>query len=117
MSWLDKLMAGHSKRGETAKETALESYKQKLKNIVYDEDLVEELAPVFAKLHGNEGFDKVFELLESKEQQICAISGGEWHTQETDPQKQTHDSDATDEEEETETLSAEEILAKKYESQ
>lgn len=113
MSWLDKLMNGHKGREERAKEDSLETYKAKLKGIVYDDELVNELAPLFAKLHGQEGFDKVFELLETKEQQIAAISGGDWHSQHTDLQ---HNEEPSAKEEPTKktSLTAEQILENKY---
>ena len=115
MSWLDKLMSGHKGRDERAQGDALETYKTKLKGIVYDEELVEELAPIFAKLHGNEGFDKVMELLETKEQQICAISGGDWEKQITSDE---HEEITTPEQDEnTNSLTADEILANKYKSE
>jgi hypothetical protein len=37
------------------------------------------------KLHATEGFSTIYELLEAKEKQIEAISGGDWFKQETDP--------------------------------
>ena len=43
---------------------------------VYDEELAKEIAPVFAAMEGQEGFDKLIELLDSKEKQIEAISKG-----------------------------------------
>ena len=43
---------------------------------VYDEELAQEIAPVFAAMEGQEGFDKLIELLDSKEIQIEAISKG-----------------------------------------
>ena len=59
-----------------------------LEKFVYDPELAKELAPVFVSLLGVEGFDKVIELLETKEKQIEAISGSSQH-QQTDPwQKQ-----------------------------
>ena len=59
-----------------------------LERFVYDPELAKELAPVFVGLLGVEGFDKVIELLETKEKQIEAISSGSQH-QQTDPfQKQ-----------------------------
>lgn len=59
-----------------------------LERFVYDPELAKELAPVFVSLLGEEGFDKVIELLETKEKQIEAISGGS-QPQQTDPlQKQ-----------------------------
>lgn len=56
---------------------------ERLNKLVYDEELVKELLPVFVKLHTAEGFSKVWEVLEAKEQQIEAISGGDWFKQET----------------------------------
>lgn len=47
-----------------------------LEKFVYDPELAKELAPVFVSLLSAEGFDKVIELLETKEKQIEAISSG-----------------------------------------
>ena len=47
-----------------------------LEKFVYDPELAKELAPVFVSLLSVEGFDKVIELLETKEKQIEAISSG-----------------------------------------
>ena len=58
-----------------------------LERFVYDPELAKELAPVFVSLLGAEGFDKVIDLMETKEKQIEAISGSQH--QQTDPlQKQ-----------------------------
>jgi len=46
-----------------------------LERFVYDPELAKELAPVFVSLLNAEGFDKVIDLLETKEKQIEAISG------------------------------------------
>ncbi len=114
-NWLSKLMTGHGKRTENAKVDALASYKAKLKGLVYDDDLVAELAPVFAALHGTDGFDKVVELLETKETQIQAISGGEWFEQETGKDEEEFNNDESDKSgEEEENLTAEQILENKY---
>ncbi len=110
---LDKLLSGFGKKHEVAKDNALAMYKDKLKGLVYDEDLVTELAPIFAKLHGSEGFDKVMSLLETKEQQITSISGGEWFQQESDDNQHQDKKDDTSQEE-NKTLTAEEILAEKF---
>lgn len=112
---LDKLMAGFGKRHDKAKEDALSSYKTKLKGLVYDNDLVEELAPIFARLHGSEGFDKVMSLLETKEAQITSIAGGEWFKQESSDGDNTQETQKqASDEEQTKTLTAEEILIQKY---
>ena len=59
-----------------------------LERFVYDPELAKELAPVFVSLLSVEGFDKVIDLLETKEKQIEAISGSS-QQQQTDPwQKQ-----------------------------
>ena len=59
-----------------------------LERFVYDTELAKELAPVFVSLLRAEGFDKVIDLLETKEKQIEAIGGSSQH-QQTDPlQKQ-----------------------------
>ena len=58
-----------------------------LERFVYDPELAKELAPVFVSLLNVEGFDKVIDLMETKEKQIEAISGSSH--QQTDPlQKQ-----------------------------
>jgi hypothetical protein len=58
-----------------------------LERWVYDPELAKELAPVFVSLLSAEGFDKVIDLLETKEKQIEAISSSQ--QRQTDPwQKQ-----------------------------
>lgn len=114
MGWLDKLMAGHGKKAEQAKEQAVVDYTSKLKGLVYDDDIVAELAPIFAALHGTKGFDKVVELLDTKEQQIASISGGEWFKQESGEQSGTDKNTQEDKKDAKAPLSAEEILELKY---
>ena len=58
-----------------------------LERFVYDPELAKELAPVFVSLLSVEGFDKVIELLETKEKQIEAIGSGSNHQSNPD-QKQ-----------------------------
>lgn len=119
-TWLDKLLGGHKDKAQKTGEEVLDKYKDKLMSIVYDKELVDELAPIFAKLHTAEGFDKVFELLETKEQQINAISGGDWFEQQTgddDKEIDTQDSKDKDEPKDKPSLSAEEILKQKYNPQ
>ena len=113
MSWLEKLKKGHKQLAQGAQESNLEMYKQKLKGIVYDDEIVAELAPIFAELHSAEGFDKVFELLTTKEQQIEAISGGDWLNKEEEDKGKK---EITNEEqaEESEVKSAEDILKEKF---
>lgn len=113
MSMFDKLMGGFGKKAETQHTDALEVMKKKLAGIVYDDELVNELAPIFAKLSTHEGFDKVVELLESKEAQLEKVAGGEWTHQETDGDS-NKENKSSDEDDKSETLSAEEILAQKY---
>lgn len=96
----------------------LEHYKSALKNIVYDESLIDELAPIFSKLHDIEGFDKVFGLLEAKEQQINQIVEGEWFKQISESDTASTDNENNNEEDSTQQnnkgLSASDILKSKY---
>lgn len=92
-SLLDRLMGSASKKVDENKGLLEEQVKKRLKGILYDDALVEELAPVFIKLNGVDGFNQVFELLETKEKQIETISGGDWFKQETDPQSKQDDED------------------------
>ena len=109
MSWLDKILQSKGKKVEQQKEEASAAVKAKLKAIVYDDSIVEELTPVFMKLQGAEGFDKVLELLETKERQIEAMSGGDWFKQKTDPENKQ----STENSVETETY-VDEILKQRY---
>lgn len=103
-------LLGSSKSKTTNNKAALEEQvKQKLKGLVYDDELVNELLPVFVKLHATEGFDTVYELLEAKEKQIEAISGGDWFKQDSTPDKNT-----TDDEDNQEEDSVEQLLSNKY---
>ena len=70
-----------------------------------------ELAPIFAKFSTEDGFDKVMQVLESKENQIEKVMGGEWN-KETDLESQ--DEQNNQEEQQTTTLTAEQILEQKY---
>ena len=54
----------------------ISQWEVELERFVYDPELAKELAPVFVSLLNAEGFDKVIELLETKEKQIEAISSG-----------------------------------------
>lgn len=80
---LDKLLTKFKTKTQENKGLLEEQIRQKLKAIVYDDSLVEELTPVFVQLHAHEGFSTVLELLETKEKQIEAIAGGEWFKQES----------------------------------
>ena len=106
-SLLERLM-GASKKKVDENQGALEAQiKAKLKGIVYDEELVDELTPVFMRLNGVDGFNQVLELLETKERQIEAISGGDWFKQESDA------SNKQEKEEESSNL-VDSILKKQY---
>lgn len=84
LSLLDRLLGG-AKKKVNENQSALEAQvKQQLKGIVYDDELVNELTPVFMKLYGVEGFNQVMELLTTKEKQIEAISGGDWFKKESE---------------------------------
>lgn len=82
-SLLDRLLGASKKKVDDNKQVLEAQVKQQLKGLVYDEELVNELAPVFMRLQGIDGFNQVMELLVTKEKQIEAISGGDWFKQES----------------------------------
>lgn len=84
-SLFDKIFNSSSKKAEGNSQALESQIKTKLKGLVYDDEVVAELLPVFVKLHTTEGFNTVYELLEAKEKQIEAISGGDWFKQESNP--------------------------------
>lgn len=109
-------MKGFRKKAEHQQTSQLDVYKEKLMGIVYDEDLVNELAPIFAKLHGQEGFDKVWEVIEGKETQLEALAGGDWNKEpdEDDEDEESIVPNKKPKEESPTFKSAEEMLAEKY---
>lgn len=110
-SLFERLMGSANKKVDENKGALEAQIKQRLKGIVYDEELVNELAPVFMKLQGQEGFNQVFELLETKEKQIEAISGGDWFKQETNPENKSQEGEQTNEES---ADLVDQILSQKY---
>ena len=73
---------------------------------VYDEELAKELAPIFVELLDTKGFDKVLELLDTKEKQIEAITSG--------VKKQTTAPERKQESEEVKPTTATDILKARY---
>jgi len=111
-SLLDRILKSSKKKAENNQGKLEEQVKGLLKNIVYDDEIVNELTPSFMKFYGQEGFDQVLELLKSKEQQIEYINGGEWFKQETKPDDKKEDDE---EEPEGDALSqVESILKNKH---
>ena len=110
-SILERLMGGAKSKASTNQSILEETVKQKLKGIVYDDELINELLPTFVKLYSVEGFSTVVELLEAKEKQIETISGGDWFKQETDPQNKDQQ-DNTQQENESDPV--DELLKTKY---
>ena len=108
-SLFDRIFKSGKQKTENNQSVLEESVKAKLKGLVYDDTVVEELLPVFVKLHSTEGFNTVQELLEAKEKQIEAISGGDWFKQETKPEdkKEEDTTDGVD--------PVDELLKQKYE--
>ena len=109
-SLLERLMGSAKNKADDNKGALEAEIKSKLKGILYDEELVNELAPVFMKLQGVDGFNQVFELLETKERQIEAMSGGDWFKQETKPEGTTEEQTTDDS-----ASLVDQILSKKYE--
>lgn len=115
---LDKIMAafGAKQKAKVATVEVDEALKAKLKGLVYDDELVEQLLPVFTALKSVEGYEQVMELLESKESQIEAIAGGDAFKQQTSPEH----TEVQEEEEEQSTVQpitdVAAILAARYKS-
>lgn len=109
-SILERLMGSAKSKASTNQSMLEETVKQKLKGIVYDDELINELLPTFVKLYSVEGFSTVVELLEAKEKQIETISGGDWFKQETDPQNK----DQQQEQQENESDPVDDLLKTKY---
>ena len=110
-SILERLMGGAKSKASSNQSILEETVKQKLKGIVYDDELINELLPTFVKLYSVEGFSTVLELLEAKEKQIETISGGDWFKQETDPQNKDQQ-DNTQQENESDPV--DDLLKTKY---
>ena len=110
-SILERLMGGAKSKASSNQSILEETVKQKLKGIVYDDELINELLPTFVKLYSVEGFSTVVELLEAKEKQIETISGGDWFKQETDPQNKDQQ-DNTQQENESDPV--DDLLKTKY---
>lgn len=108
-SILERLMGGAKSKASSNQSILEETVKQKLKGIVYDDELINELLPTFVKLYSVEGFSTVVELLEAKEKQIETISGGDWFKQETDPQNKDQQ-----EQQENESDPVDDLLKTKY---
>ena len=80
---------------------------------VYDGELAQEIAPVFAAMEGQEGFDKLIELLDSKEKQIEAISKGSSEGK-TSPEAKGKDAKSVDNQEPEQKASATDILKERF---
>ena len=110
-SIFDRLLGSAKTKATNNKSVLEEQVKQKLKGLVYDDELVNELLPTFVKLYSVDGFSTVVELLEAKEKQLETVSGGDWFKQESDPSKKKQ---TEDEDEEQESDSVDNILKSKY---
>lgn len=88
---LERLMGAGKKKVEQNQDALAEQVKAQLKGLVYDDELVAELLPVFIGLQGKEGFDKVVELLTTKEKQIEAIAGGDWFKKDKPDETSQHE--------------------------
>ena len=80
---------------------------------VYDEELAQKISPVFAAMEGQEGFDKLIELLDSKEKQIEAISKGSSEGK-TSPESKGKDAKSVDSQEPEQKASATDILKERF---
>jgi len=110
---LERLLGSAKKKTQDNQGRLEAQIRERLKAIVYEDEIVEELMPAFMSLHGKEGFDQVLDLLETKERQIEAISGGDWFKQESDPSVKDEPDDKHEEEEDLVTLTSS-IISKRH---
>ena len=92
MSLLEKLLGGSKTKAKEGSEAKLAALKESLKSVLYEDELVDEFLPIFQSFSSIDGFEKVMELITTKEKQIAAIAGGDWFKEES--------SDESDEEQE-----------------
>lgn len=89
----------------------LAEVKARLKKIVYDDAVVDQLAPIFGKLNSDE-YAPVWELLETKEAMLSEVSG-DLFTQESTPNVTVDEDDAANTGSDK-VLTAEDILRATY---
>lgn len=111
---LERIMGAGKKKTEANQDALSAQVTAQLKGLVYDDELVAELLPVFMGLHGTQGFDKVVELLTTKEAQIEAIAGGDWFKKEKPADTETHDRENVEATQSTANL-VDDILKAQYE--
>lgn len=111
---LDKLMAAFGAKQKEKVVEVDEALKAKLKGLVYDDELVDELLPIFSKLKQSEGFEQVMTLLESKEAQIEAIASGDAFKQQTTPEHVVSEEEETEQSTAQPLTDAAAILAQRF---
>lgn len=112
MDLLSRILAGVKTKAKDNKNHLESQVKEKLKSLVYDDELVEELLPAFVAMSGSEHFSTVMELLESKEAQIEAMAGGDWFKQESKDTEETIETNK--DQESTNVNEVDNYLKKKY---
>lgn len=110
---LEKLLGKFKDKTESQQGEKEAVMRQKLQALVYDDDLVNDLLPAFLALSSNEHFGKVLDLLETKEAQVEAVSGGQWFKKETNDTQQPNRGQEEQEEDNSDSL-VDSILSKKY---
>lgn len=117
-SLFERIQKGFSGKAAKKQEVDLTASKELLKKLVYDDELVDEFAPLFAKLSAHEGFDKVVELLETKEKQLESLTSVDWTKPNADDQDaESQQEDNNEDDEANGTTTAESILKAKYSTQ
>lgn len=99
------------KKPAPTEEDPLTAVKERLKKIVYDDEVVDQLAPLFSKL-GDE-YAPVWELLEAKEAMLSEVSE-DLFTQETTPTVKSTDKRDPDDKSGDKIQTAEDILRAQY---
>lgn len=112
---LERLMGAGKKKVEANQDALTAQVRAQLKALVYDDEMVDELLPVFIGLQGKDGFDKVVELLTTKEKQIEAIAGGDWFKSEKPADSNTQELGNKDESNKSSANLVDDILKAQHE--
>lgn len=114
MDLFNRLKNGFQSNVKQNNEESLEKIKTRLKGLVYDDELVDEYAPLFAKLSKQDGFDKVMELLEVKERQLISLTDTDWTDNKSAKDEVVEQEDTEESDGEGTVTTAEAILANMY---
>lgn len=105
-------LKGKKKPAPTPQVDDLAAVKERLKKIVYDDKVVDELAPIFGKLEGGDN-SPIWELLEAKEAMLTEV-GEDFFKQSSTPTVADQDDGSAEDKGSDKIMTAEDILRAQY---